>query len=377
MNIKPFAQLLAHRPKTVLLVFTIITVLVGLQASNIHMESDFLTYLPKDDPTMVLWDRINHEFQIGQTIIIFVDQTDRVYDIRDPKVLTEMDEVSRVIYDKLLVEGVDPGIISIRSLAVLIKEENARPKPLGQGVKEIPYDKNQIYEYMEKLIIAGVKGVLYTNTYKVAVIIIQLSDDANFDEVLARTEKAVENRGTKYANMTITGTVAMQKAIQRESMKNMVIIFPIALVLVSIVLFFFHRTFKGIIIAFLPPAFALALTFGVLGIVQPELTIISVAIVALLMGLGVDYSIHLMNRLVEEKNIENKVERITKVLKFTGKAVLLSTVTTVIGFSSLMISSMSPMVIFGFGSAIGILFCFISAIVLVPCLVLILKFLGR
>ena len=124
----------------------------------------------------------------------------------------------------------------------------------------------------------------------------------------------MENRGTTYANMTITGTVAMQKAIQKQSMRNLVLIFPIVLILVSIVLFFFHRTIKGIIIAFLPPAFAIVLTFGVLGIVQPELTIMSVAIVALLIGLGVDYSIHLMNRYIEESDSEDKIERIEKIL---------------------------------------------------------------
>ena len=131
MKMKLLAKLLAHRPKTVLLVFTIITALIGLQASNIYMESDFTSYLPEDDPTMSLWNRINHEFQIGYTIIILVDQTDRVYDIRDPKVLTEMDEIYLSIYEKPLIEGEDPGIISIRSLAALIKKENAKPPYKG------------------------------------------------------------------------------------------------------------------------------------------------------------------------------------------------------------------------------------------------------
>ncbi len=375
MNVKPFAKLLAQRPKTVLFIFTIITILIGLQTSNIYMESEFTEYLPSDDPTISLWNRIRQEFQIGETITIFVDQTNRLYDIRNPKVLTEMDEIGQVIdkyeYDK----GEKDGIVSIRSIAALIKEENAKSKiEGGNGVKEIPDDIDDIYTHMERLIIKKMKGILYTDSYKVAVIIIQLSDDTDFNEVLTRTEKAVENRGTKYADITVTGSIAMQQAIQKESMRNLIIVFPIALVLVSIVLFFFHRTFKGIIIAFLPPTFALALTFGILGIVQPELTIVSVAIVALLMGLGVDYSIHLMNRFAEERSVEDKIERIEKILRFTGRAVLLSAATTMIGFASLMVSSMSPIITFGFGCAIGIFFCFISAVIIVPCLVLILKF---
>jgi predicted RND superfamily exporter protein len=151
-------------------------------------------------------------------------------------------------------------------------------------------------------------------------------------------------------------------------------IFLLSILFVSIVIIFFHRSFKGITIGFVPTAFAIVLTFGTLGIFSPELTTISVAIIALLIGLGVDYSVHIMNRFAEEKYIDDKVERLEKILRSTGKAVLLSTITTMIGFGSLMISSMSPMVSFGFGCAIGIFYAFISAIILVPCFSIILKY---
>jgi hydrophobe/amphiphile efflux-3 (HAE3) family protein len=375
MIIRPIAKLLANRPKLVLIVFVIFTSIIAVNASKIYMESDYTSYLPQDDPTIELWNQINEEFQIGQTIIIIIDQSDRVYDIRDFKVLTEMDEIYLNLYEKPLQKGKDPGILTITSLSELIKKENVKPISQGGNARrEIPFDTNKIYEYIERITISSMKGTLFTDTYDVAVIVIQLKKDADFNNILSKTEHAIESRGTKYANMTLTGTIAMQKAIQKESMNNFILIFPIAIVLVSIVLFIFHRTVKGIIIAFIPPAFSLALTFGVLGIVQPQLTIISVAIVALLIGLGVDYSIHLMNRLVEENNIDDNEKRIELILRSTGKAVLLSTVTTVIGFASLMISSMSPIVTFGFGCAIGILFCFMSAIILVPCLVVILRF---
>jgi len=374
MNIKPLARLLVQRPKTVLLVFTIITVLIGLQASNIYMLSDLTGYLSTDDPAIQLLIKIDKELQIGSTIIIYVE----VDDIRDPDILKEMDRVSTKINKFENDKGEQDGIFSIQSIASLIKDENAKPAIPGglggTGVYEIPADKNLIYRYVARSLIQEMKGTLFTNTYDVAVIVIQLAEDADHDAILDRVEDAIEHRGTCYSEMTITGAIAMQHAIQENSMNNLKIVFLIALVLVSIVLLFFHRTFKGIIIAFLPPAYALALTFGVVGMVNPEVTVIFISAVALLAGLGVDYSIHLMNRFAEEHTLEDKIERMEKTLRFTGKAVLLSTITTMIGFGSLMISSMSPIVTFGFACVIGILFCFISAAILVPCLVLILKF---
>ena len=376
MNVKPLAKLLVNRSRIVLLIFTIITMIIGTQATNIYMQSDLTSFLPPDEPTIQLWNKIDEEFQIGSIIIIYVEADD----IRDPEVLKEMDRVSSSPklnkYEND--EGLIDGIYSVNSLAAYIKKENAKPYIIGglggTGKNEIPDDDNLISNYMSRYTIQGIKGTLYTNTYDIAVILLQLSDTANYDEILDRTKFAIDHRGTFYSEMTVTGTTAMQKAIQNASMEYFRVIFIVAVILVSIVLFIFHRNFKGVLIALLPTACAIALTFGVLGMIQPELTIISVAIVALLLGLGVDYSIHIMNRYAEENSLNNEILKMEKILKTTGKAILLSTITTMIGFASLMISSMSPVVIFGFGCTIGIFFCFISAIILSPILSLLLKF---
>ena len=376
MNVTPIAKILVKRPRIVLLVFTMITILIGSQATNIYMESDLASFLPPDEPTIQLWNKIDEEFQIGSIIIIYVEADD----IRDPEVLKEMDRVSSSSklnkYEND--EGLIDGIYSVNSLASYIKKENAKPNIIGglggTGKNEIPTDRNLISDYMSRYFIQEIKGTLFTNTYDIAVILLQLSDNADYDDVLNRTKYAIDHRGTFYSEMTVTGTTAMQKAIQTASMEYFRLIFIVAVILVSIVLFIFHRNFKGVLIALLPTACAIALTFGVLGIVQPQLTIISVAIIALLLGLGVDYSIHIMNRYAEENSQKDEVLRMEKILKSTGKAIFLSTITTIIGFASLMISSMSPVVTFGFGCAIGIFFCFISSIIIAPILSILLRF---
>ncbi|RLI63118.1 MAG: hypothetical protein DRO67_06205, partial [Candidatus Asgardarchaeum californiense] len=373
MIIRPVAKLLVKRPKTVLLIFTIITIILGSQIQNVYMVSDLTSYLPKDEPTLKLWNQINQEFQIGSAIVIYVEADD----IRDPYVLKEMDRVSTKINKYDLDKGEQDGIFSVISIASLIKEENAKPSLPGglggTGKFEIPEDSNLISRYIARSSVQAVEGTLFLNNYKIAVILVQLAEDADCSAVLENVKAAIAKEA-RYSDMTVTGITALQQAIRDKSTESLKIIFPIALLFISAVIFFFHRSLKGILIVFLPLAYALILTFGVLGVVQPELTLLSIAIVALLVGLGVDYSIHLLNRFSEENSMESKIEQVEKILKFTGKAVFLSTITTMIGFGSLMVSDMPPIVSFGFGSAIGILFSFVSASILVPCLALILKF---
>jgi hydrophobe/amphiphile efflux-3 (HAE3) family protein len=365
------AKILVKRPKTVLLVYTIITIIIGLQVRNVYMQSDLTTFLPQDDPTLQLWNKINQEFQIGSTIIIYVEADD----IRDPYVLREMDRVTTKINIYDLDKGKTDGIFSVSSIAQLIKEENAKP-PLpeglgGTGKYEIPDDPDLINTYMAR--IQSTQGVLFLPSYKVTVIIFQLSDNADYTQILNNV-RAVLIKEARYSTMTITGSIAMQQAMREQTLQALTIVFPLAAVGVASVLFFFHRTLKGLLIGFMPLGYALLLTFGVLGIIQPELTILSIAVAALLLGLGVDYSIYLANRFAEERSITDKVARVERTLGQTGKAVFLCAFTTIIGFGSLMTSPMPPMVTFGFGCAIGIMFAFLSATILVPCLCLVLKF---
>jgi len=334
------------------------------------MISDLSVYLPSGEPVIDLLNRIQEYWPMGSSIIVFVEAND----VTDYNVLKEMLEVEDQVNKYKRDNGEVDGVISTGSIASLIRRYNSRQWPYGRGENKLPQDKRLVDKYIAQ--IGELRWSFITSDKKNAAIIIQLSKNADYDKVLQETENAIKGRSAK---MTLTGPLPISKSTEKRSMSNMRIIFPVAIILVTLVIFIFHRTFKSVIIAFIPPAYSIIITFGILGIVWPGLTPFSVAIGALLLGLGVDYSIHLMNRFVEEKNVGDLVDRVEKTLRSTGKAVLLSTVTTMIGFGSLMISSMSPIVAFGFACVVGILFCFISSCVLVPVLALILKFekLGR
>jgi hypothetical protein len=365
------AKILVKRPKTILLVYTIITILIGLQIHNLYMQSDLATFLPQNDPTEQLWNKINQEFEIGSTIIVYVNADD----IRDPYVLKEMDRLTTEINTYELDKGQIDGIFSVSSIAELIKEENAKsalPGDLGgTGNYEIPDDPALITTYMAR--IQSMEGTLFLNTYKDAVIVFQLTEHANHDQILNNIKAAIQ-RDSHYSEMRITGSIAVQKAMREQTFQSLTIVFVLAVIFVAINIFFLHRNIKSFAISFIPLGYSLVLTFGILGTVQPELTILTIAAAALLIGLGDDYSVYYANRFTEECNIHDKTERVECTLKHTGKAVFMCAIATIIGFGSLMTSTMPPMVAFGFVCLLGTTIIFLSATILVPCLCLILKY---
>jgi hydrophobe/amphiphile efflux-3 (HAE3) family protein len=365
------AKILVKRPKTVLLVYTIITIVIGLQIRNLYMESDLTQYLPQNDPTFQLWDRIDHEFQIGSTIIVYVNADD----IRDPYILREMDRVTTKINTYELDKGKTDGIFSVSSIAQLIKEENAKPNLPeglgGTGKYDIPDDPALITTYIAR--IQSMESILFLNTYKDAVIVFQLAENVSYSTILENVKAAIE-KDAQYSDMTLTGGIAMQEAMRAQTLHSLNIVFLLAFVFVIINMFLFHRNVKSFAIGLIPLGYSLVLTFGILGTVQPQLTILSIAAAALLIGLGDDYSVYYANRFTEECSIQNKIERVECTLRRTGKAVLMCAVATMIGFGSLMTSYMPPMVSFGFVCLLGTALVFLSATILVPCLCLILNY---
>jgi len=371
MNTHSIAKLIVTRPKTVLLIYTIVTVVIGLQIRNLYMESDLTQYLPQNDPSIQLWNRIDQGFQIGSTIIVYVNAND----IRDPAVLREMDRVTTKVDTYKLDKGKTDGVFSVSSIAQLIKEENAKPKlPMdlgGTGKYEIPDDPDLINTYMAR--IQSMEGILFLTTYKDTVIIFQLADNASYTTVLNNVKAAIK-KDAQYSEMTVTGGIAMQEAMRTQTLHSLNIVFLLAFVFVIINMFLFHRNMKSFAIGLIPLAYSLALTFGILGIVQPQLTILTIAAGALLIGLGDDYSVYYANRYSEECSIQDKIERVECTLKRTGKALLLCAIETMIGFGSLMTSYMPPLVSFGFVCLLGTALVFLSATILVPCLCLILNY---
>jgi predicted RND superfamily exporter protein len=371
MNTHSLAKLIVTRPKTILLIYTIVTIVIGLQIRNLYMESDLAQYLPQNDPSVQLWDRINQEFQIGSTIIVYVNADD----IRDPNILREIDRVTAKINTYELDKGKIDGIFSVSSIAQLIKEENAKP-PLpeglgGTGKYEIPDDPALISTYFAR--IQSMEGILFLNTYKDTVIIFQLDENASSSTIIKNVKAAIE-KDAQYSDMTVTGGIAMQEAMRAQTLQSLNIVFLLAFIFVLINMFLFHRNVKSFAISLIPLGYSLVLTFGILGTVHPQLTILTIAAAALLIGLGDDYSVYYANRYAEECSIQDKIERVECTLRRTGKAVFMCAVATMIGFGSLMTSYMPPMVSFGFVCLLGTVMVFLSATLLVPCLCLILNY---
>jgi predicted RND superfamily exporter protein len=104
-----------------------------------------------------------------------------------------------------------------------------------------------------------------------------------------------------------------------------------------------------------------------------SLNILTVMVTALTIGLGIDYSIHVMERFREEREKRKRgiEESIHTTIMSTGTALTISAVTTILGFGVLVFSPMPIAQQFGIITAITIIFSFLAAVLVLPVILIV------
>jgi predicted RND superfamily exporter protein len=121
------------------------------------------------------------------------------------------------------------------------------------------------------------------------------------------------------------------------------------------------RSLKQAIFAMLPLLVALIWTVGFLGLTGIQFTILNIMAIPLILGIGIDDGVHVLHRYqIEGPGSMNTVFR------STGKAIILTSLTTMLAFGSLVFASYRGFGSFGIALFIGVGMCLLATIVLLP-----------
>ncbi len=167
----------------------------------------------------------------------------------------------------------------------------------------------------------------------------------------------------------ITGEKIISNEINEMTDKSNRIIGIGIFIAITFLLFLDFRRISYLLLSLAGLFISLIWTFGTMAILNINFNALSVAIMPLIMGLGVDYSIHLFHRYINERNSGKKArEAMVNAIANTGNALFLATITTCIGFLSFLTATIPPLRNFGFLCAIGIIYTFIITITLLASL---------
>jgi predicted RND superfamily exporter protein len=157
--------------------------------------------------------------------------------------------------------------------------------------------------------------------------------------------------------------------IDKGTFDNLATLIILALLVVIILLSVAFRSIRGVIFPLIGLSSALIWTYGILNFVGAQFSALEVAVAPLVLGLGIDYAIHLQRAYVAiREDYPDPAEAWARACTRLSVPLSLAVITTVAAFLANMISPLPPLATFGLALAIGVVCAFLSATLIVGSL---------
>jgi predicted RND superfamily exporter protein len=156
----------------------------------------------------------------------------------------------------------------------------------------------------------------------------------------------------------------------KMAMNDVMVTFFITFILILILLFISFRSISLPAFTLIPLVVGIIITAGIIQLAFGALNMAAAFFAVLLLGLGIDFGIHLLTRFTEEMNGDNDVKSaFRKTSMNTGKAIVLGSITTAVAFGALIFSKTGGMTQMGIVLAIGLIVTMLCVLFILPALV--------
>jgi len=347
------ASFQVKRPWSVLIFVVVMTVLIVPGFSLVYLDTDDENWVPDNDPVIRSLEEVGHNFGgTESTNLLFSVNTavadfdpDAVTDLRDPRFLEPLSVLDVLYEDLTWVDSVDSPSNTLKSL-----NDERIPKDIEEIKKIINQpggDYNEDYSIARLTVRAD-----YINRGEYYSMMREL-DGVNFPEEIQITPQG-----------PVPEDIEFEQTMGADAMKTT----GIGFILVILVASLFYRSIKAGLLAFIPIIMAIVWTVGIMGYINLPFTVLTTGMLAILMGMGIDFAIHIIHSVRESMvEYENELtQAIPHALMSTGQAISITTITTVLGFTALSFATLVNTQRLGWTLALGILMTFFACILIVP-----------
>lgn len=350
--------------KTIIGFFIILGIASGFLLLNLKFSFDFSQFFPEGDEDLEFYQEFIKDFGTDDNFLLVA--VEREGSVFDTDFLNEFHQVS--IDAKNF-----PYVTENQSITTL-----SYPLKSALGYTKLPIinrkDSTRFAKDWKKIQEDDlfINSLIDENATSL-VIALETEDGLDYNqstELLTAVRHRLDKAGFKKYHLL--GRVFFYEALIDMQKRELIVTTIASSLLIFLILFLVYRRIVVIAVSLLSIFLALLLFMGILSLLGIELTVLAAFYPILILIVGTSDVIHIMDDYLGKlkKGIEKEVAmRLT--LREVGVSTLLTSVTTAIGFASLLTSKSTSVSGFGLNSAIGVLTAFVT-IVFFTCALLLL-----
>lgn len=330
--------------------------------SGISIDYDFEKFFPKNDPVLDEYIAYRNEFGSDNDFLLvaFESKSQIISDSAFYNALTATESELKGL--EYVNEVVGPSSLEI---PIITMGGQFKKSLLKQDLSLIEIRKDPIL-YPAFVSKDGKNALILVNHTE------GLSKKKS-DELLTKVNEVVKPFKNDYT-IRIAGKVHGQEHYISEMSKELAIFTSISVILLTVILFLFFRALWATAIPLMVILYSVALLISGIFYLGENLSVLTIILPTIIFVVGISDMVHLLNHYLEEMRLgKTKEQAVQQAVKIIGKATFLTSLTTAIGFLTLLVSSIEPVRQFGLYSAIGVAIAYILSFTFFPALLLLLR----
>lgn len=364
------ARLILRNKIGILLGVIGITIFFSFQWENMRFTYTEANLLPDDHPVNITYNNFLKTFGEEGNLIVLGVKDSTLFTVENLNAWNNLSDDFKTIKE---VETV----VSIKDLQKLVKDTKNEKFVLEPFIKDSITSIEQILSLEDDLF---KKYPFYDNflfnketkTIRTAIYLNKeiVNTSARKDFVISVLQPKIEafekanNVDVRVSGMPYIRTLNSQSIIDEIGLFILA-----ALLVTSLIFFFFFRSFRATFISLVVVCTGVMWTFGILGLLNYEITVLTALIPPLIIVIGIPNCIFLINKYQHEVKLHgNKVKSLQRVITKIGNATLMTNVTTASGFATFILTESKLLKEFGTVASLSILAIFILCILIIPIL---------
>lgn len=387
LSFKNSSSFLRENPSLFSIGFIGVTLFFAFFASRIEVERDFRNLRPKEIPSLEVLDRMAKAFG-GRKV-----EAIAVHEGKELAPLLSKEEALVKIIERYQEEG---KIDSFTSLSKLIPSPE-KQRRVADAIRE-SIDLEEVKTYFI--------GALDKNGFEVGGFesFIQNLEELNKgnakiyppESLIASLDQSPFKKGVEHLlvkkgenyklishlyyqkgrlfldqlekdlqGIPITGPERVESEILRIIKEDLFLLTPIAFLVILFIVFLHFRTWRATLFTVIPLGMGLIWMVGAMYLFGIQINFVNAVILPMIIGMGIDNSIHLMHRFLE-KGGKDAVQA----LRTTGRPMVMCSLTTMLGFGSLVTARYQALSTMGWVTILGMGFCLITSLFFLPNLLM-------
>ncbi|MCD4819358.1 MAG: MMPL family transporter [Candidatus Cloacimonetes bacterium] len=360
-----FGNLVSKHPKMVISVMLIFSILSSIGIFSIVVDTDPKNYFPTNHPVVYATDLIDQNLGGSQNLSLVYQG-----DIKDSRLMHKIDSMEQTFLEL-------PEVGNTTSVARVIRQmSRALNDPDETGYDRIPDKENAVAQYFELYAMSGdaedfEKMVDFPYEHAVITARMNTTSTAKLSQVVNK----INNMTKDDPDILLIGGFGLVLSDLAKLMVNgQFLSLSLAAIIVALLLMILFKSVAAGLISAIPLVLSVAILFGLMGFFGIELNVVTALLSSIMIGVGIDYTIHFLWRYRKERqNGLSAKDAVRKTLTTTGRGIIFNAFSVIIGFIALLFSSFLPVKFFGFLVVVSIFSCLIGALVIIPALCLVLK----